>query len=79
MKRALTAAASVASAALTVLFAALAVQRVRLPYENGRYFDAAHSVVYDEGAAWMYAVLALGSAAVTALLIFVTLRLRKMR
>ena len=79
MKRALAAAASLASAALTMLLAALAARRAALPYENGRYFDAAHSVVYDEGAATLYALLALASAAMSALMIFLTVRLWKMR
>jgi len=82
MKRAIrivAAAASLASAALTALLAALAMQRGGLPYENGRYFDAAESVVYDQGAVAVYALLALGSALVSALLIFATVRLWRRR
>jgi hypothetical protein len=50
-----------------------------LPYENGRHFDVVYSVVYDESAIKVYALLALGCAAISALVIFLTLRLREKR
>jgi hypothetical protein len=41
-----------------LLLARLWLQRLSLPYnEEGRYFDAAHGVVYDEGAIAVYGVL----------------------
>jgi hypothetical protein len=69
-KAALLATATLLSAA-TFLLARLWFQRASLPYnEAGRYFDAAHSVVYDEGAVGAYAILALlfGLAAMLTLL-----------
>jgi hypothetical protein len=64
---------------MTALLAAVAAQRASLPYENGRHFDVIYSVVYDESAVTLYGLLALGCAAVSALLLFLTLRLRKDR
>ena len=64
---------------MTASLAAVAVQRARLPYENGRHFDVVYSVVYDESAIKVYALLALGCAAISALVIFLTLRLREKR
>ena len=75
----LAVAATVLLVVLTGLLATLAVKRASLPYENGRHFDVVYSVVYDESAITLYALLALGSAAVSALLVFLTLRLWKTR
>ena len=77
--RALAVAAAVVLIALTTLLGTLAVKRASLPYENGRHFDVVYSVVYDESAITVYALLALGFAAVSAVLVFLTLRLWKKR
>jgi hypothetical protein len=77
--RGLAVAAAVVLIALTALLATLAVKRANLPNENGRHFDVIYSVVYDESAIKLYALLALGFAAVSALLVFLTLRLWKRR
>lgn len=53
-------------AALTAGFAWLSWTRSQLPYdEQGRYFDAAAGVVNDEGAALVYAMIALALGAIT--------------
>lgn len=45
--------------AATLLLGALSLRRAALPYnEQGRYFDVANGVVYDEGAAVVYGMLA---------------------
>jgi hypothetical protein len=75
--RAAAVAASLTLVALTALLTLLTVKRASLTYENGRHFDVVYSVVYDESAVTVYAVLALGCAAVSALLISVTVRLLK--
>ena len=75
----LAVAATVMLVVLTGLLATLALKRASLPYENGRHFDVVYSVVYDESAVRLYVLLALGSAAITALLTFLTLRLWKRR
>ena len=77
--RALAVAAAVVLVGLTALLATLAVKRASLPYENGRHFDVVYSVVYDESAIKGYALLALGCGAISALVIFLTLRLREKR
>lgn len=42
----------------TLLLASVWLQRMSLNYnEQGRYFDSAHSVVYDEGAIVFYGLL----------------------
>ena len=64
-------------AALTALLIKLAAERTNLPYENGRYFDATESVVYDEGAVMAYALLAAIFALVTAAALWGTARLWK--
>ena len=69
----------VVSTVLTGLLIALTVSRARLPYENGRYFDPRYSVVYDESAVTLCALMALLAALFSAVVIFGTLRLRKMR
>ena len=56
-------AAALATAALlctaTALLAFLALHRALLPYnEQGRYFDVENGVVYDEGSAVVYGLLA---------------------
>ena len=61
------------------MLVAVAVQRARLPYENGRHFDVIYSVVYDESAIKVYALLALACAAVSAALVFLTFRMWKKR
>ena len=38
----------------------LGLSRYRLPYENDRYFDAEHSVVYHLQAAHVYTILGVG-------------------
>lgn len=56
-KTLLTATAAFLTAA-TLLLARIWLQRLSLPYnEQGRYFDAAHSIVYDEGAVAVYGLL----------------------
>jgi hypothetical protein len=75
----LAVAATVLLVVLTGLLATLAAKRASLPYENGRHFDVVYSVVYDESAITVYGLLALGSAAISAVLIFLTLRLWKKR
>jgi hypothetical protein len=77
--RALAVTAAVVLIGLTALLATLAVKRASLPYENGRHFDVVYSVVYDESAITVYGLLALGSAAISAVLVFRTLRLWKRR
>jgi len=71
----LAAAASAVLAVLTALLIAVTVERARLPYENGRFFDPVDSVVYDEGAVPVYGLLALALAVVTAVACWATLRL----
>jgi hypothetical protein len=57
-KKAILLATAALLSAATLLLARLWSQRASLPYnEEGRYFDAAHSVVYDEGAVGVYATL----------------------
>lgn len=73
----LAAAASLMLTALTALLLKLVVERAGLPYANGRYFDATDSVVYDEGAVVVYALLAAIFALVTAAAIWGTARLWK--
>ena len=75
----LAVAAAVVLVGLAGLLSTLAVKRASLHYENGRHFDIVYSVVYDESAITLYALLALGAAALAALLIFVSSRWRKMR
>lgn len=58
-------------AGLAILFGALTVLRVRLPYDAaGRYFDPADAVTYDQQAVLVYGGLAL-LAAVVAVVAFV--------
>jgi hypothetical protein len=38
----------------------LALARYRLPYENGRYFDAEQGVVYHAQAALVYTIMGVG-------------------
>ena len=71
--KALAVAAAVVLVTLTALLAILTVKRASLPYENGRHFDVVYSVVYDESAITVYGVLALASAAISAVLVFLTL------
>lgn len=59
----------------TLLLALLWFQRLSLPYnEAGRYFDAAHAVVYDEDAITAYGLLTVLFALPTAAAIFWTYR-----
>ena len=39
---------------------ALGLSRYRLPYENERYFDAEHGVVYHQQAALVYTIMGVG-------------------
>jgi predicted lysophospholipase L1 biosynthesis ABC-type transport system permease subunit len=64
--------ATLAAIAVTLFLGWLAFARARLPYENGRHFDAAHSVMLDEGAVTLYALLALGFGLLAALLSWLT-------
>jgi len=58
-------------AAAGVLFAIIAIDRARLPYNSeGRYFDAETSVVYQDGAQSAYGALALCSLALAVALWF---------
>ena len=77
--RALAIAAAVVLVGVTALLAILTIKRASLPYENGRHFDVVYSVVYDESAITVYGLLALASAAISAVRIFLTLRLSKKR
>lgn len=55
MKKALLTATALLLTATTLLLTRLWLQRLALPYnEQGRHFDAAHSVVYDESAITVY-------------------------
>jgi hypothetical protein len=59
VKNAILLAMATLMSAVTLLLARLWFQRAALPYNaEGRYFDAAHSVVYDQGAVGVYAILA---------------------
>ena len=73
------AATGVVATVLTGLLIALTVTRARLPYENGRHFDARYSVVYDESAILVYGLLALLAGLFSAAVIFGTVRLWKRR
>jgi hypothetical protein len=69
MKKAVSLAAASVAFTLAVLLGSLWLRRARLPYnEEGRYFDAAHSVVYSDRAVTLYGLLAalFGMAAVAA-------------
>lgn len=75
MRRAalLTVAAVLTAAAL--LLGLLWLQRLTLPYnEQGRYFDAANSVTYDDGAVLVYGLLALLFALLAMLALFLMMR-----
>ena len=64
MKKAVTLAVAVTASALALLLGGLSIRRAALPYnEEGRYFDAAQSVVYTDGAVVTYGLLALLCAA----------------
>ena len=59
VKKAASLAAAAALCATALPLAALAARRLSLPYdEQGRHFDVAAGVVYDDGAALVYALLA---------------------
>ena len=73
----LAVAGSLALAALTALLIKVTVGRANLSYENGRYFNAKDSVVYDEGAVVVYGLLAAVLALVTAVAVWGTARLWK--
>ena len=62
-------------AAITALLAWLSIDRARQPYENGRYYDPVDSVVYHEGSATVYGLMALSAALVAVLTIWGTVRL----
>lgn len=69
MKKAASLATALVAATLALSLAGLWRGRARLPYnEEGRYFDAAHSVVYTDGAVVTYGSLAVlfGAAAIAA-------------
>jgi hypothetical protein len=58
VKKALLTATAALLTAATLLLARIWFQRLSLPYnELGRYFDEAHSVVYDESAIGVYGML----------------------
>jgi hypothetical protein len=59
MKKAASLATALIASTLALLLASLWLRRAALPYnEEGRYFDAAHSVVYTDGAVGTYGLLA---------------------
>jgi hypothetical protein len=58
IRKTLAALASLVLTAVSAFLIKLVIERARLPYENGRYFDPVESVVYDEGAVMVYGLLA---------------------
>ena len=59
VKKSVSLVVAVALAATALLLAALAGRRLLLPYnEEGRYFDAAAGVIYEDAAALVYTLLA---------------------
>jgi len=58
VKKAILLATATLLSAATLLLARLWFQRASLPYnEEGRYFDTAHRVVYDDSAVGVCAIL----------------------
>ena len=71
MKKAASLATALIAFTLALLLGRLWLRRAALPYnEQGRYYDAADSVVYTDGAVATYGMLAIlgGAAAVAAIL-----------
>jgi len=62
---------------MSLLFGFLFFRRLRLPYEDGRFFDAAEGVVYHQSSVEVYAILFGLSALMTALLFFCRRRQRR--
>ncbi len=59
MKKAASLATAVIASALALLLGSLWLHRASLPYnEEGRYFDAAHSVVHSDSAVTLYGLVA---------------------
>lgn len=74
--RALLLVAGAIATALAVIFGVLAINRALLPYnDEGRYFDAAESVVYTDGATIGYMVAALACAGIAGLMFYGGMRL----
>ena len=78
MKKAASLLAALSFCAAALLLGAIAVGRLRLPYnEEGRHFDAAQGVVYDEGAAIAYTLLAALALAAAAAAVLWAVRVRR--
>jgi hypothetical protein len=77
LKKAVSLLLSAVLLAMTALLAATYLERRSLPYnEIGRYFDPAYSVVYEQQAVAVYGILAAIFAVATAIVVWITLRLR---
>ena len=78
VKKPLSLLAAVALSAAALLLGVTAVRRLLLPYnEEGRHFDAAAGVVYEDGAALVYALLAALALAAAAAAVAWAVRLRR--
>jgi hypothetical protein len=75
VKKAALLALALCLSAAALLFTRLWLYRASLPYNGqGRHFDAAHSVTYDDGAVLVYGLLALVFALPAMLTIFLAAR-----